>query len=304
VDARHAPGIQHQEWRRRVVEAAVIPPGPPVVIAAPPVQPPWKHRYILETLIVLVGIGATGILVPHSLGQERIGEGRLWAWGCFALILVLFLVIAGRAITGVWLGAFIDDVNKISLSRLQLIVWTIVIVSAFMAAAFSNVLISGVANPLGFAIPGQVLQLLGISTASLIGATLISEPKKNATPNLDDDTLAAKTGTIATQNHASADTVTTTGVLISRRRPQDARWSDLVMGVEIGNGAHLDISRVQMLFFTIVLVSAYAVALGKVLDSQTSFTAFPSLDTGMITLLGISQVGYLAIKAAPHTPAS
>lgn len=288
-----------------MADIAVVPPGSPMVISAPPAQSSWKRRYILETLIILVGIGAAGIGVPYSLGQERIGDGRLWAWGCFALVLVLFLVIAGRAITGVWHGAFIDDINKISLSRLQLILWTIVVISGFMAAAFSNVLVSGVANPLAVAMPSQLLQLLGISTASLIGATLISEPKKNATPNLDDETLATKTAAIATQNHVNPDNVTTTGVLISKTSARDARWSDLVTGVEIGNGAHLDISRVQMLFFTIVLVAAYIAALGKGLGSQTSaFTAFPSLDEGMIALLGISHVGYLTAKAAPHTPSS
>lgn len=285
-----------------MADVAVVPPGSPVAVSASPVQSPKTRRYILETLIILVGIGAAGIFVPYSLGQERIGDGRLWAWGCFALLLVLFMLVAGRAITGVWNGAFIDDINKISLSRLQLILWTILIVSGFMAAAFSNVLVSGVSNPLGIAMPSQLLQLLGISTASLIGATLISAPKKNTIPNLDAQTLAAKTAVVATQNHLAPGNVTTTGVLIAKTSPQDARWSDLVTGVEISNGAHLDISRVQMLFFTVVLVAAYTMALGKGLSSQTlDFTAFPSLDEGMIALLGISHVGYLTMKAAPHT---
>ncbi len=288
-----------------MVDIAVIPPGPPAAIAAPPAQPPWKRRYILETLVVLGGVGTAAVAVPYSLGQQRIGEGRLWSWGCFALLLLLFMLVTGRAITGVWHGAFIDDINKISLSRLQLILWTVLVVSGFMAAAFSNVLVSGVSNPLGITMPSQLLQLLGISTASLIGATLISAPKKETSPNLDPQAVATKTADVATQNHLPPGNVTTSGLLIAKTRPQDARWSDLVTGVEISNGAHLDISRVQMFFFTVVVVAAYAMALGKGLGSETlDFRAFPALDEGIIALLGISHVGYLTLKAAPHTRAS
>ncbi len=288
-----------------MADAAIVPPVPPAVIAAPAAPRPWSGRYTLEALSVLVVLAAIGVLVPYFLGVDRIGAGRLWGWGCFALAIGLFMIVAGRGITGVWRGAFIDDLNTISLSRLQLILWTVVVVSGFMAAAFANVLVAGVANPLGIAIPSQLLQVLGISTASFIGATLIAEPKKNATPNVDDQTLAAKTATVAAQNNVDPSNITTTGVLISKKSPQDARWSDLVMGQEIANGAHLDISRVQMLFFTLVLVAAYTVALGKILGSQTlDFTAFPNLDEGMIAILGISHVGYLTVKAAPHTPAS
>ena len=41
------------------------------------------------------------------------------------------LVIAGLGITGVWRGAFIDERNMISLPRFQMLVWTVLVLSAY-----------------------------------------------------------------------------------------------------------------------------------------------------------------------------
>jgi hypothetical protein len=285
-----------------MADVALVPPAP---IAVPPAQPLWQRRFTAEALVVALLLAGFGVVMLYACGTSRVGAGRLWAWASFAAMLALFVLVAGRGITGVWRGAFIDDVNTISLSRLQLIIWTIVVVSGFMAAALSNVLIAAVPNPLVITIPNQLLQLLGISTASFVGATLIAEPKKAAAPTVNPDTIAKVTATVAAQNNVAPDSVSTAGVLLANKNPDGARWSDLVTGEEIANGAHLDISRVQMLFFTLVLVAAYAVALGKVLGGPApAFGAFPGLDDGMIALLGISHVGYLTVKAAPKSPAT
>ena len=51
-----------------------------------------------------------------------------WGWLVSMALLVAFIVLAGRRIVGRWRGAFIDERNKISLSRFQTVVWTVLIV--------------------------------------------------------------------------------------------------------------------------------------------------------------------------------
>jgi hypothetical protein len=92
--------------------------------------------------------------------------------------------------------------------------------------------------------------------------------------------------------------------LVLWRWPGDARLADLFQGDEIGNAAHLDLGKVQMLFFTLILVLAYGVALANLFTKATPIVMLPALDGGMVALLGISHAGYLLNKAVPHSEPS
>ena len=92
----------------------------------------------------------------------------------------------------------------------------------------------------------------------------------------------------------------TEGLIVENQDPRQARWSDLFRGEETANAAQLDLGKIQMFYFTIVLLIAYAVALGEDLASLSIVTTFPELSEGMIALLGISHAGYLTHKAVPH----
>ena len=92
------------------------------------------------------------------------------------------------------------------------------------------------------------------------------------------------------------------GQIVVNTALEGARWSDLFKGEESGNAAQLDLSKVQMFFFTLILVLAYAVALGTALTgAEAKIDNFPALDPGMVALLGISHAGYLVHKAVPHS---
>ena len=57
-----------------------------------------------------------------------------------------------------------------------------------------------------------------------------------------------------------------------------------------------------MFYFTLILVLAYAVALGTTFAGEAEKIAeFPALGPGMVALLGISHAGYLVHKAIPHS---
>ncbi len=83
--------------------------------------------------------------------------------------------------------------------------------------------------------------------------------------------------------------------------PTKANISDLFKGDEVSNAAQLDLGKVQMFYFTLILVFAYGVQLGSLfLDSSGVVENLPVLSTGMLALLAISHAGYLTNKAVPH----
>jgi len=86
--------------------------------------------------------------------------------------------------------------------------------------------------------------------------------------------------------------------------PSDSNWGDLFRGEETSNAATLDLGKAQMFYFTLILVLAYGVALGKLLLKGPAFTEFPLLDQGMLALLGISHAAYLVNKAVPRSQIS
>jgi hypothetical protein len=82
-------------------------------------------------LLIVAAIVLSGLLIPsHS---------RLWAWLAILLSLIAFAAIAGQGITGCWSGLLIDERNVMSLSRLQMFLWTALVLSGFLTAALSNV---------------------------------------------------------------------------------------------------------------------------------------------------------------------
>jgi hypothetical protein len=247
--------------------------------------------------VIVVAIILTGVL-PRPR-QEDIPETRLAAWLGMMALLLAFIVVAGKLITGYWRGALIDDRNQIPLSRLQLALWTALILSAFLEAALSNIRIAQAQSPLTIAMPAEIWAVLGIATTSLVGSPLILATKRDRVPDRVD---AQKT---LSQLANAGNPATAEGQVIKKQRPADASWSDMLTGDETANGTHLDLGKVQMFFFTLVLVVAYAVALGSLfLNTSGKIDAFPELDAGIIALLGISHAGYLANKAVPRSDPS
>ena len=72
------------------------------------------------------------------------------------------------------LGIFVDTRHRVSLSRFQIILWTIIILS-LIASVWTARAIGQVGRPLDFTIPGELLTLAGIS----LGSTVISSAIKS-----------------------------------------------------------------------------------------------------------------------------
>lgn len=258
----------------------------------------------------------------------------LQAWPIVAACMIGFILLLGVTVSQRPLGVLINEQNLMSLSRLQTILWTLIIVSAYFVIAVARVRIRPSVDPLDIKIDSQVLALLGISAASLVGNPLINAVKKAKKP---DGSAASATAKEMLSTNNTPDSLKTTpppagnvgvagaapanpqqemqeaitenaqGILYKNPSIKDASFSDIFEGDEIGNTAHVDLAKVQMFFFTLIVALAYIAALYKIMHkdgiSASEFN-FPNLSEGMVGLLGISNASYLTNQSVDHTKKS
>ena len=364
-------------------------------------------------------------------------------WLFITAIIMGFLVLVGMKLNDRWDGILIDSRFKMSLSRFQIFLWTLLTFSAFFTIALERnhmmtrqksstggeIKSSGTFDPLNIAFPKELLLALGISTASLAGASIIKNVKKeretgrrldlvvadrerivkrqqeaqtamdqatdlvkelNAEKNslkktldtyetnvtqlkaqveqkhsavnearqaLDQDSnnqdLQYTLSTVEKEleekknalkraetilenfrrrsdagiaaislkaNQAGKDKETAKiaydrateelkrideglkkkeGLIHKNESTEEADWIDMFRGDEVGNYQIIDVSKVQMFFFTIAIVFTYGVLIWLSLSTKTLGSdqfSFPSFSNSMNALLGLSHTGYLVVK--------
>lgn len=237
--------------------------------------------HLLSLLLIVVIVGFIGA-VPLPLL-------RLWIWLAVLFLLALFAIVAGHGITGMWHGLLIGPRNTFSLSRLQLLLWTLVILSGLLGSALTNIR-AHQPEPLHIAVPVELWLLMGISTTASIGAPMLmnraSEVNKAHEPGSE--------GSKSNSNE-----------ILINSQPSEAHWTDLFRGDRAGTAGQLDLNKLQMFFFTLILVLAYAATLaGSFLETTGKIQSLPGLDPGMMVLLGISHAGFLANKVVSPSPRS
>jgi hypothetical protein len=234
-----------------------------------------KYQFAFAVLvIVIVNIGA-GLL---SAGKTEAVPWMLVPWAVtIAMMIWCFGIIGGLASMGRlwsrpdWRGVLIDQRNRISLSRLQLVAWSLLVISAAVSEGVINA-IWGKSQPLNLNIPAELWILLGLSTASFVAAPLVLANKGQQLFTKADDSQPA--------------------------------WRDIFYGDDNANADQVDFSKVQQFFFTVVLIVAYGVGIGHQLStiapSGDVNLQFPPLDPGFIGLMAVSQIAYISYKALPH----
>lgn len=270
------------------------PPNPPAAETRH-----WRrgHTYALFSMLALL------LVMSYVMPAGR----RYLAWWLTLGFLTGFIVVAGHGITGLWRGMFIDEQNKISLSRFQLAFWTILILGSFFVAGVFN-LKSGQSHPLGIGLPPEIWALMGISSASLVATPLINYNKANRTPdaatiNQTVQSLQSQVLAFTKMDPAAPEAATlveTKGALVIKTKPAYSQWSDMFKSDEAGNADVLDLGKVQMFFFTVVVGLVYAFNLAqKMSGAEQGISGFPELDASMVGLMGISHATYLTKKALP-----
>ena len=350
---------------------------------APAPAPRYDRLTTILALVFVILLGlmllGTGLPVLNTLAHPT-------RWLVVLSVMVAILVVVGYRITnGVWLGILVDTTNHMSLSRLQITLWTLLTLSAYMVIAVPRVIGGLGDNALQITFPEQLILAMGISAASFAGSSLIQSNKKKKEPNTEllnatiesakkalskaetELTDAEKENTAALQALVleqgkylalpdSADATTkkeradavkvakdtqektatkvlqlqeakkkaqtdkenaetqkleasaaSEGLLHVNPKPSDARWEDLFRGNEVSNYLLVDMGKVQMLFFTVVIVFTYGHAILTMLYQlpmimEPSGVNFPPISQSMDTLLGISHAAYLSNKTIDHTP--
>jgi hypothetical protein len=229
------------------------------------------------------------------------------------LSLLLMMAVLGMATTNRPLGILINERNLMSLSRFQMVVWTVLILGAYLTFALARIkaMAAGLPgeNPIADALAVQIdwhlWALLGISTTSLVGAPLILSSKKDQEP-----TQSATQKTAQMVNEPEADIVTNKqGTLYANTKMSDARLTDMFEGDELIDTARIDLAKVQMFYFTIIAaICFFVMVFNLLLQGQAALAAgkpylehLPLLPDGFVAVLGISHAGYLTSKSISRT---
>ena len=328
-----------------------------------------------------------------------------WRWIILLAIFVAFLIVLGKQVTGEksgkklvggrLSGVLIDARNKMSLSRFQIILWTVLALSSFGVIALDRTIpvlqekVPAIASlvapaagaesdtpfdPLNIRFPEELLIAMGISTASLAGASFIKsaktetqsgktvkllseqissgEAKRDAQQKIIDDAnkvlsdLDAKLSELKAipetdprfgptrleidqinkekipaeeQKRERAEKIkqahqkeldelnkTKEGALgdvHTNDSISQADWSDIFRGELVSNYRVVDPAKVQMFFFTILLVFIYGTLVWGLLAAEPDWqlaatVSLPAFSDSLVALLGISHAGYLVVKQA------
>lgn len=213
-------------------------------------------------------------------------------WLIMLAVIIVYFLGLGKLIKNNWAAILIDERNQMSLSRFQMVMWTLIVLSAFFAIGLSRIYsVSNMTLALDIGVPEQLWILLGISTVSLVGSPLILSRKKLKIPDGDrvkeEDLNKGQVGTVCTnESH------------------HDASILDIFRGDEIVDCDYLNLAKLQMFFFTILIAVVYCVLLLDIMTKPGNpvIAGFPALSDGLIALLAISHGGYLTEKSVPSTP--
>ena len=241
-----------------------------------------------ETLCGVIAAGALAAAIAANVFLTRGGGERLlWAW---LLTLAATLVLTGcigKSISGNVTGVIESARNRVSLSRLQMLLWTLLVLSAFVSAAASNLHLADNVGALEIDIPQELIAAMGIAALSLVAAPAVLSLKAAA---------PAAGGTVPGAPGVSA------GIHVRAERACSS-WLDIFRGDEQGNCDTPDLSKIQQFLITAALVGVYGCAIGALFLKGGAIEALPPLDENFVWLLGVSHAGYLAYKAVPHPSA-
>lgn len=96
------------------------------------------------------------------------------------------------------------------------------------------------------------------------------------------------------------------GELHSYTTPAEARWSDMLRGDTVANFQYTDLGKVQMFFFTIILIFTYAALIWSIMSmplapqllQMAPSMSLPQFSDSFVVTMALSHGGYLATKAA------
>ena len=254
-----------------------------------------KRRFVhLSTFVLAVAIISVAF---GNLWIPGLNQIPLYSWSIDLVLLIALFCAIGMGNHGQWFGILVDGRNRISLSRLQLAMWTILFVDTFFVIYVWNIghttldtsAASGVLErALDFRVPPAVWLLMGISGVSAAATPAILSakplPANNSPPPAPSDPSKYLDG-----------------LVVKRRSGQRPEWFDVLLGDEAGNADTIDVSKLQQLFLSLVAIAAYGFAIARTLVPAGVVTSLPDMSSGFLGLIGASHATYLAYKSVSHS---
>lgn len=196
----------------------------------------------------------------------------LVAWLLSAAVLAGAGIWLGVVTRGSWLGILTDNRGRYSLTQLQLVLWTLVVLSLVAGVALGR-LAGGVAGAtLDFRIPQELLVVMGISVGSTATVAAIKASRN-----------------VTRQEAVSASDEHDRPRFLQVFLVEEGQYADQIV----------DVTKFQNFWITVVAVVAYVgLALAEIgtLGSPADLTSLPGFSDTMLVLIGISHAGYVAGK--------
>ncbi|MFQ6099779.1 MAG: hypothetical protein ACE5OS_00890 [Anaerolineae bacterium] len=243
-----------------------------------------------------------------------------WAIVATAVMLVIAAVVGLAKGKGVF-GVLIDGRGKYSLSRLQILLWTALIIGGYFGIALPK---------LAFVtIPNDVLGLLGVTLGSTVISTAIKANKisdgqtrdeeqniRKAIESAQDELLrlagveAPETLSLDEKSKLLAELGK--DYLEELNREAEAKrkpsWMDLFSQEQKDKEHLIDIGKLQMFAWTIAALVIYgSILVSKLtlpLAQVSELTELPNVTSTILALMGISQAAYLGMKLPSPKPSS
>lgn len=223
-------------------------------------------------------------------GAERDGALSLSYPLAMAFVsMALLFIAAGYGLVGRPMGAIIDERNRMSLTLMQLALWSVVILGGWLVLGLFNIGSAGADSGDIFpTIPTGLWGVLGLSAATPFLSRIISGSD-----------LVVPQATEADKDY-----------LTHNESPAEARLTDMVLKETEGSGRVVDTNRIQNCAMTGILVAAYLMLLfdavrtidsAKLVLAATTekflpFGEMPEIDGAFLALLVVSHAALLGAK--------
>lgn len=242
-------------------------------------------------------------LVPHgTIVQQRpdLPAARQLVFGLCHVAFGLFVAAIGMTKHGDPLEIIAAGRNRYSLSRLQMLLWTWIVVATVVAAVICRAWgldgLTGATDPLAIGIDPELVDAMGIGlfTGAAAPALLSLKAGGDGEP-IDERSVSRRMG----------EPVCLSGTIVARPSTSRCRITDLVSGDEAANAATIDLSKVQQLIISAGIVLVYLLSAFTFFGSagfvpqHGGLLQLPGLSPDLVKLLLVSHAGYLGYKAVP-----
>lgn len=223
----------------------------------------------------LIGLAIWGLW--HVAAAQTVA-GHAWVpdrklYGCFGALAVLGLWLVSAAITSDWniFALAMGQDKTLSTSKMQALLWTATVAFVYVTIYADRSISLPESHPFD-SIPNNVLIALGLSLTTVVAAKSIASSQAAANPD---------------------------------SKPQSAEKSYDLSALVRNDGSDVaSLTKVQMLFWTVVAMVVYVVTTFKDLGflaqcvPPTPNCGLPDIDTSLMIFMGLGHATYLGGKLA------